>query len=93
MVYISVAISVECQSSIGRESRSIYWRSEVLLWVEYQLTDQLSVSCNSNGNVGNVLVSRCSSSSEVLNGDVSVDSQQHLYNLTPNALPFVTRYL
>jgi len=35
---------------VSVESRSIYWPSGVLLWVEYQLTDRPSVSCNSNGS-------------------------------------------
>ena len=80
---------------VSVESQSIYWLSGVLLWVDYQLTDWPSVSHNSNGSVlaMRVLVSRWSSSSEVLNGDVSVESQHHLYNLTPNAFPFVTRHL
>ena len=36
---------------VSVESQSIYWPSGVLLWVEYQLTDQPSVIRNSNGSV------------------------------------------
>ena len=36
---------------VSIESQSIYWLSGVLLWVEYQLTDQPSVIRNSNGSV------------------------------------------